>query len=95
MNIFAKQKQRHKWRGKNVWTPKGKGVGGMNWETGIGIYTLLCIKQITKENLLQSTGNAMGMLCGDLNWKGIQKTGDADICKAHSLCCTAASNTTL
>ena len=26
-------------------------MGGMNWEIGIGIYTLLCIKEITNENL--------------------------------------------
>ena len=34
--------------------------GGMNWEIGIDIYTLLilCIKLIIKENLLYSTGNA-------------------------------------
>ena len=32
----------------------------MNWEVGIDIYTLLtlCIEQITKENLLDSTGNS-------------------------------------
>ena len=27
----------------------------MNWETGIDIYTLLCIKYLTNENLLKST----------------------------------------
>ena len=26
-------------------------MGGMNWKIGIGIYTLLCIKEITNENL--------------------------------------------
>ena len=31
--------------------------GRMNWESGIGIYTLLCMKRITNENLLYSTGN--------------------------------------
>ena len=31
--------------------------GGMNWEIGIDIYTL-CIKQITQENPLYSTGNS-------------------------------------
>ena len=33
---------------------------GMNWEIGINIYTLLilCIKYITNENLLYSTGNS-------------------------------------
>ena len=30
----------------------GKGRCGMNWEIGIDTYTLLCIKQITNENLL-------------------------------------------
>ena len=28
------------------------GGGGMNWEIGIDIYTLICIKQITNKNLL-------------------------------------------
>ena len=36
-------------RGKQV---GGGGDGGMNWEIGIDIYTLICIKQITNENLL-------------------------------------------
>ena len=30
----------------------GAGGGGMNWEIGIDIYTLICIKEITSENLL-------------------------------------------
>ena len=30
----------------------------MKWETGINIYTLVCIKEITNENLLYSTGNS-------------------------------------
>ena len=34
-----------KWRG-------GGGGGGMNWETEIDIYTLICIKWITNKNLL-------------------------------------------
>ena len=32
-----------------------RGESEMNWETEIGIYTLLCIKQITNENLPDST----------------------------------------
>ena len=32
--------------------------GGINWQIGIDIYTLLCIKYITKKNLLYSTGNS-------------------------------------
>ena len=30
----------------------GGGGGGMNWETGIDMYTLICIKSITNKNLL-------------------------------------------
>ena len=30
---------------------------GMNWETGIDIYTLLCITHIANENLLYISGN--------------------------------------
>ena len=42
----------------NVWTPRGEsgcGRGGgvvMNWETGIDMYTPMCIKQIANKNLL-------------------------------------------
>ena len=40
MNLFAKQKYRYIQR-TNVWTPSEERGSGMNWETGIGIYTLL------------------------------------------------------
>ena len=43
MNLFAKQKQTQKWR-TNRWTPSREEGGGMNWETGDDIYTLLCRK---------------------------------------------------
>ena len=33
------------------------GKGGINWEIGIDMYTLLYIKQITNKDLLYSTGN--------------------------------------
>ena len=39
----------------NVWTPRGESGGGWgvtNWEIGIDIYTLICIKWITNKNLL-------------------------------------------
>ena len=61
MNLFAKQKQRHRCREQTYGYQGGKG-GGMNWEIGIDIYTLLCIKQITNENLLYSTGNSINAL---------------------------------
>ena len=41
----------------NLWLPGGKG-GGINWETGIDIYTPLYIKQITNKDLPYSTGNS-------------------------------------
>ena len=37
--------------------PGGKG-GGINWEIGIDIYTLLYIKLVTNKDLLYSTGNS-------------------------------------
>ena len=43
----------------NTWTQEGQEEGGMNWETGIDMYTLviLCINQKTNENVQCSTGN--------------------------------------
>ena len=38
---------------------KGGSGGRMCWEIGIDIYTLLCIKQVTNDNLLYSTGNSI------------------------------------
>ena len=35
---------------------KGRG-GGIDWECGIDMYTLLYLKQITRKDLLYSTGN--------------------------------------
>ena len=54
---------------------KEERVGGVNWkiDTDVYIYTLLilCIKMITSENLLYSSGNSV--LCANLNWKEILK----------------------
>ena len=33
--------------------------GQINWETGIDIYTLMFIKQVTNKDLLYSTGNSI------------------------------------
>ena len=38
----------------NILLPRG----GINWEIGIDIYTLLYIKYITNKNLLYSTGKS-------------------------------------
>ena len=58
MNLFAKQKYRHRCREQTYGYQGGKGGGGMNWDIRIDTYTLLCIKQITNEDLLYSTGNS-------------------------------------
>ena len=69
---------------------EGKG-GGVNWENGTDIYTLLCVKQITNKNLLYSIGNSR--LWGNLNRKEICKRGDIYVCVADSLCCKAETST--
>ena len=51
MNQFAKQKLRHRPREQMYGHQGGQGGGGMDWETGIDICTLLCMKQITNEGL--------------------------------------------
>ena len=55
----------------NIWIQRGEG-GGMNWEIEMDIYTLLCIKQITNENLLVQHRELYSMLCGNLNGKETQ-----------------------
>ena len=75
---------------------KGERVGGgINWESGIAIYTLLYIKQITNKNLLYSTGNSTQYPL--MNFMGIEsiKRVDICICITDSLCYTAETNTTL
>ena len=51
MNLFTKQQYSHRCRKQNFSYQGGKG-GGINWETGIDRYTLLYIKQITKESTI-------------------------------------------
>ena len=41
---------------------KGEKKEGMNWEIGIGIYTLLYIKQVTNRDLLCNTGTLLNAL---------------------------------
>ena len=38
---------------------KGRRGGGMNWETGIDVYTLMCIKQITNKTCCMALGTAL------------------------------------
>ena len=57
MNLLIKQKQSHRCR-KQTYGYQGVRGGGINWEIGIDIYTLLYIKQITNKDLLYSTRNS-------------------------------------
>ena len=56
MNQFAGQKQRHRYREQTYGHQGGKagvgGGGGMKWEIGIDIYTLIYIKWVTNKNML-------------------------------------------
>ena len=66
---------------------KGGSGGGVNWDTGFDIHTLLRIKYITNENLLYSTGSTTQCSLGYLNGNGIQKRGDVCLYIAYLLCC--------
>ena len=61
MNWFAEQKLRHRCREQTYGHQAGKVVAGwswwMNWEIGIDIYTLICIKWITNKILLYKNIN--------------------------------------
>ena len=55
MNRVAGQKLRHRCREQMYGHRGGKAAGGgcvMNWEIGIDMYTLMCIKLMTKKNLV-------------------------------------------
>ena len=72
--------------------------GGISWETGIDIYTLLYIKQITNNNLLYSTGNSTQYSVMAFMGKESRKKKNRVaicICTTDSLCCTPEINTTL
>ena len=53
---FAEQKLRHRSREQTYGQHGGKAAGGgacgvMNWEIGIDMYTLMCIKWMTNKNI--------------------------------------------
>ena len=57
MNRFPGEKQRHRCREQTYGHQGGKAAGGgegemMNWEIGIDMYTLMCIKWMSNKNLL-------------------------------------------
>ena len=63
MNLLTNKKQSYRCR--KSYGYGGKQGGGINWEIGNDICTLLYIKYITNKNLLYSTGN-YSILCNDM-----------------------------
>ena len=45
----------------------------INWETGIDIYTLLHVKQITNKNLLYSTGNSIMTYISSIQFSSVSQ----------------------
>ena len=50
-----------------LWSPRGK-RSGVNWEIGVDVYVIPCLRQPTNEDIWNST-----VICGDLNGKEIWK----------------------
>ena len=57
MNLFKKNRKSRRCRKQISGYQRGK--GGINWEIGIDIFTLLYVKQITNKGLLYYTGNSI------------------------------------
>ena len=60
--------------------------GGVGWEVGSALCTALCVKLISKENFLSSTGNST-------QCSVVTSRGDICIYRAGSLCCATETNT--
>ena len=72
---------------------------GMNCEIGIDACALLCVKQVAGSCCI-TQGAQLGALrqprwMGCRGWREAQEGGDICIQLAHSLCCTAETDTTL
>ena len=94
MNLFAKQKQSRRCR-KQTYSYQRIRRGGVNWEIGVGIYTLLYIKQITYKSLPYSTGNStQNSVMSYIGKASLKKRVDICICVNESPCCTHETNTT-
>ena len=91
MNLSTKQKELQMQK-TNLWLLGVRGGGGINWEIGMDIYTLLYIKETTSKDLLYSTGNSTQYSVMAFRGKESKKVY---ICITDSLCCTPETNTTL
>ena len=69
MNLSVKQKQNYRCR-KQTYEQRGVRKGEINWEIGIDMYTLLCIKQIASKDLCISKHVKLcSVLCAELKGK--------------------------
>ena len=94
MNLFSKQKETHRHRKQTYGYQREKGEGGgINYEAGINIYTQLCIKQATNNDLLYSTGNYTQYYVTIYKGKNIYT--HINICAAELLCCTPKTDASL
>ena len=59
----------------NLWLPKGTGWGGMDWECGIGIGSLLCPGWMAHRALLYSTGTSSQHAVETYKGKESEKNG--------------------
>ena len=58
MNLFTNRNRLTDLEKKLKGYQRGKVGGGINWEFGTDMYTLLYLKYITNKDLLYSTGNS-------------------------------------
>ena len=98
MNLFTKQKQTHR-HGKQM-VIKGERVGRViNWKYGINRWTVLYTKQISKKDLMSSTGDYIEYLViiynTDFSLKRIKIKIYTYICITQLLSCIPETNTIL
>ena len=89
-----KRKYKRTYLKTNLWLPKGTCGGGISWEFGINIYTLLYIKKRLKD-LLYSTGNFTWESGTNYMGKGSWKPVDICIYMTESLGYSTEINTIL
>ena len=95
MNSCARKEQRRRYREQTV-DPVREGRSGANGESGVGKYTLSCIKWIASEKLVYNTGSAT-WFPERVEWVEGRETQQEIlyIIMTDLHCCTAETNTTL
>ena len=92
MSLFAEQKQTHRLWKQTYGYPRGQVVGGgIDWEFGIGIWTLGYTEWLANGDLLYSSGNSTRYSVMVYVGKESEKRMDV----TESLCHTAENITTL